>query len=183
MKTDKLLKVEDKEFGMYLPFTEIITRISGMAELINRDYDGKNPVFIPVLNGSFMFASDLIREICIPCQVSFVKTASYEGTSSTGKVSQLIGLEQDVKGRHLILVEDIVDTGQTLDAILPGLQALAPASIEIACLFLKPEAFGNQFSVKYTGFKIPDKFILGYGLDYRGYGRNYRDVYCLSENE
>lgn len=182
MKTEAILQVEDKSFELFIPFSRIQARITEMGTQLNRDYEKLNPVFVPVLNGSFMFASDLIREICIPCQVSFVKTASYEGTQSSGKVNQLIGLEQDVKGRHVILLEDIVDTGNTLAALLPELQKLQPASIQVAALFFKPEAFRENYELKYTGFEIPDKFIVGYGLDYKGYGRNYRDVYCLSES-
>lgn len=182
MKTESILQVGDKEFEVFIPFSRILERISEMGTQLNRDYEALNPVFVPVLNGSFMFASDLIREICIPCQVSFVKTASYEGTQSSGKVNQLIGLEQDVKNRHIILLEDIVDTGKTLAALLPELEKLQPASIQVASLFFKPEAFREAFELKYTGFEIPDKFIIGYGLDYNGYGRNYRDVYQLCES-
>jgi hypoxanthine phosphoribosyltransferase len=182
MKTDAILQVEDKTFELFIPFSRISERISEMGTELNQDYETLNPVFVPVLNGSFMFASDLIREICIPCQVSFVKTASYEGTHSSGNVNQLIGLEQDVKGRHIILLEDIVDTGRTMAVLLPELEKLQPASIQVVALFFKPEAFRENFELKYIGFEIPDKFIVGYGLDYRGYGRNYRDVYCLSGN-
>jgi hypoxanthine phosphoribosyltransferase len=182
MKTEAILQVEDKAFELFIPFSRISECISAMGTQLNQDYESLRPVFIPVLNGSFMFASDLIREICIPCQVSFIKTASYEGMRSTGSVNQLIGLEQDVKGRHLILLEDIVDTGKTLAVLLPELMKLEPASIQIASLFFKPGAFQESYDVKYKGFEIPDKFIIGYGLDYKGYGRNYRDVYCLSEN-
>jgi hypoxanthine phosphoribosyltransferase len=180
MQTEAMLKVVDKEFELYIPFSKIIERISEMGTVLNRDYESRNPIFIPILNGAFMFASDLIREICVPCQVSFVKTASYEGTQSSGNVSHLIGLDKDLKGRHLILIEDIVDTGQTIAALLPQLEALQPASVEIVTLFKKPDAFQENYEVRYCGFEIPDKFILGYGLDYQGYGRNFRDVYRLA---
>ncbi len=175
-----MLKVLDKEFELYIPFSKIIERISEMGTALNQDYESRNPVFIPILNGAFMFASDLIREICVPCQVSFVKTASYEGTQSSGNVTHLIGLDKDLKGRHLVLIEDIVDTGQTIAALLPQLETLQPASVEIVTLFKKPDAFKENYEVRYCGFEIPDKFILGYGLDYQGYGRNFRDVYRLA---
>ncbi len=175
-----MLKVLDKEFELYIPFSKIIERISEMGTALNQDYESRNPVFIPILNGAFMFASDLIREICVPCQVSFVKTASYEGTQSSGNVTHLIGLDKDLKGRHLVLLEDIVDTGQTIAALLPQLETLQPASVEIVTLFKKPDAFKENYEVRYCGFEIPDKFILGYGLDYQGYGRNFRDVYRLA---
>jgi hypoxanthine phosphoribosyltransferase len=180
MQTDAMLKVLDKEFELYIPFSKIIERISEMGTALNQDYESRNPVFIPILNGAFMFASDLIREICVPCQVSFVKTASYEGTQSSGNVTHLIGLDKDLKGRHLVLIEDIVDTGQTIAALLPQLETLQPASVEIVTLFKKPDAFKENYEVRYCGFEIPDKFILGYGLDYQGYGRNFRDVYRLA---
>lgn len=179
MNTETILQVLDKPFQPYIPFSEIIRRIGELGSEINRDYEGKNPLFVPVLNGSFIFASDLIREICIPCEVSFIKAASYEGMKSGGKVNQLIGLDRDVRGRQIILVEDIVDTGKTVAEILQQLQPMEPAGIQVASLFVKPEAFCENFEVRYRGFDIPDKFIIGYGLDYNGYGRNYRDVYSL----
>ena len=183
MKSKQLVQVLDKQFELFIPFSEIQSRLVGMGSELNREYATLNPVFVPVLNGSFMFASDLIREICIPCEVSFVKTASYEGISSSGKVRELIGIDSQLKGRHLVLLEDIVDTGKTLAALLDTLRNLEPASIRIASLFLKPDAFKEKFEIDFCGFSIPDRFIIGYGLDYNGYGRNYRDVYSLFTSE
>jgi hypoxanthine phosphoribosyltransferase len=179
MKPETLLKIGDKEFELFVPFPEISEKTAALGTELNRDYTGLSPVFIPVLNGSFMFASDLIREVCIPCEVSFVKTASYDGLQSTGKVQQVFGADENLRGRHLILVEDIVDTGQTVAALLSELRKYEPASIEVVTLFFKPDAFKGNFPVRYRGFEIPEKFIVGYGLDYRGLGRNYRDVYSL----
>lgn len=155
-------------------------RIEQLGTEINDAYAGLDPVFVPVLNGSFMFASDLIREVCIPCEVSFVKTASYEGTVSSGLVQEVIGLGMNLKNRHVVLVEDIVDTGKTMAVLLDALKKQEPASIEIASMFVKPDAFRENYDVRFRGFDIPDKFIVGYGLDYDGYGRNYRDIYCLA---
>ena len=180
METQLKLNVAGLDFVPYISHKEIAQRVEDLGTELNRDYEGLGPLFLPILNGSFMFAADLIREICIPCQVSFVKTASYEGTQSTGKVSQLIGLEQDLEGRHIVLVEDIVDTGLTIASLLRGMENFRPASVKIATLFVKPEALKEDFEIHYRGFDIPNKFIVGYGLDYEGFGRNYRDVYCLA---
>jgi hypoxanthine phosphoribosyltransferase len=180
METQLKLNVAGLDFVPYIPYSQISRRVEELGTELNQDYEGLSPIFLPILNGSFMFAADLIKEICIPCQVSFVKIASYEGTQSSGKVSQLIGLQQDLEGRHIILVEDIVDTGLTMASLLKELENFRPASVKIATLFVKPESLKEEFEIHYRGFDIPNKFIVGYGLDYEGFGRNYRDVYCLS---
>lgn len=179
MKPETLIQVADKEFELFISFSQITARIQELGFALNRDYESRNPVFLPVLNGSFMFASDLIREICVPCEVCFIKTASYDGLESTGNVQQVFGPDDSIRGRHLILLEDIVDTGQTVAALRETISAFQPASVEVASLFFKPEAFRGNYAVRYRGFDIPDKFIVGYGLDYKGLGRNYRDVYSL----
>ena len=180
MKTESIIQVADKEFELYISFSKIKDRIEQLGAELNEAYAGLDPVFVPVLNGSFMFASDLIREVCIPCEVSFVKTASYEGTVSSGLIKEVIGLGMNLKNRHVVLVEDIVDTGKTVAALLEGLKMQEPASMEIASMFVKPDAFTENFEVRFRGFDIPDKFIVGYGLDYNGYGRNFRDIYSLA---
>ena len=182
MKTESIIQVADKEFELYISFSKIKDRIEQLGAELNEAYAGLDPVFVPVLNGSFMFASDLIREVCIPCEVSFVKTASYEGTVSSGLIQEVIGLGMNLKDRHVVLVEDIVDTGKTVAALLEALKKQEPASMEIASMFVKPDAFTENFEVRFRGFDIPDKFIVGYGLDYNGYGRNFRDIYSLASS-
>lgn len=167
----------DKCFEIYLPESEILQEIKKLANQLNQDYEGKQPLFIAVLNGSFMFASDLMKEIAVACEISFVKVASYENTSSTGQVKELMGLKEDIADRHVILLEDIVDTGNTMVALLEMLQAKKPASLEVATMLQKPDCLQHDLSVKYVGRNIPNDFVIGYGLDYNGLGRNFRDIY------
>lgn len=174
------VKVKDKDFEISIDASSIDTEVQRMAVEINRDYEGKNPLFLAILNGSFIFAADLIRKITIPCQVSFVKFASYSGTSSTQEVKELIGINEEIRGRHLVVVEDIVDTGLTLDKLLKELWKLEPASVRLACFTFKKEAFKKDFRIDYLGMTIPDEFVVGYGLDYDGYGRNLPDIYKLA---
>ncbi|MFW5820241.1 MAG: hypoxanthine phosphoribosyltransferase [Bacteroidota bacterium] len=173
------IKVLDKEFIISLPAEKIQNRIYEIACALNADYSGKNPIFLGILNGSFMFASDLFKHITIEAQITFLKLASYQGTSSTGNVKQLIGLNQEIKDQHIIILEDIVDTGVTLDTIMRQLSGYLPASIKIASLLLKPDAYKKNIPIDYVGFKIPNEFIVGYGLDYNGFGRNYEDIFVL----
>jgi len=173
------IKVKDKEFGIFITAREIETIVQKIAEVINLDYEGKNPLFMPILNGSFIFAADLLRKITVPCQVSFVKFASYSGTSTTSKVKELIGINEEVRSRHVIVLEDIVDTGITIDLLLNELKKYEPAEVKIACFCHKPEAFVKSFTIDYTGMSIPNEFIVGYGLDYDGYGRNLGDIYTI----
>ena len=156
-------------------------RIRKIAEQINEDYDGKNPLFIAILNGSFMFASDLFKAISIEAEICFIKLASYKGTKSSGHVITAIGLDIDLIGRHVIVLEDIVDTGKTLSEFLPQLEHQQPASMRIAALLHKPEATVYPITVDYLGFSVPNKFLLGYGLDYDGLGRNIPSIYKLVE--
>ena len=178
-----VIKVKDKEFEPFIPAAEIEKVVQQMADRINADFKGKNPLFLAVLNGSFVFAADLLRKISIPCNISFVKFSSYAGTSTTAEVKEIIGLSENIKGRHVIIVEDIIDTGLTMDLILTNLSKLDPAGLKIACFCHKPEAFRKSFRIDYIGMSIPDKFIVGYGLDYDGYGRNLPDIYRITNYE
>lgn len=171
------MKILDLEFEPYIDRRRILQQVGKMAESINRDYKDKDPLFLSILNGSFIFAADLLREIKVPSQISFIKLSSYSQVASTGKVKELIGLNDNVFNRNLIIIEDIIDSGLTLQHVRADLEDLGSASIEIATLFLKPESFHKDFDIKYVGFSIPNDFIVGYGMDYEGYGRNLQDVY------
>ena len=175
------IRVHDKEFEPYLSAAQITERIRAIAHHINVDYAGKKPLFIAILNGSFMFASDLFKEISIESEICFIKLASYKGTKSSGHVITAIGLDIDLIGRHVVVLEDIVDTGKTLNAFLPQLEHQQPASMKIAALLHKPDATVYPIKVDYLGFSVPDKFLLGYGLDYDGLGRNIAEIYKLVE--
>lgn len=176
-----IIRVHDKEFEPYLTAEEIHARIRIIAAQINKDYAGKKPLFIAILNGAFMFASDLFKEITIDAEICFIKLASYKGTKSSGHVITAIGLDMDIIGREVIIVEDIVDTGKTLNEFLPQLQHQQPASMSIAALLHKPEATVYPLKIDYLGFTIPNKFVVGYGLDYDGLGRNIGELYRLCE--
>jgi hypoxanthine phosphoribosyltransferase len=171
------MKILDLEFKPYINRNDISLQVKKMAASINSDYRDKDPFFAVILNGSFIFAADLYREITIPSQISFVKLSSYSRVSSTGKVNELIGLDDTVLNRNLIIIEDIIDSGLTLQHVRDSLNSLGASSIEVATLFLKPESIQKDFKIKYVGFSIPNNFIVGYGLDYEGYGRNLQDVY------
>ena len=175
------IQVHDKKFITYFSVDQIDEQVSRLGEEINRDYEGKRPLFIAILNGSFMFASDLFKKLNIEAEICFIKLASYQGIKSTGKVVTSIGLDQSLKDRHIVVVEDIVDTGKTLHEFLPQLVDHAPASIKIATLLHKPEALQYPLSLDYIGFKVPNKFLLGYGLDYDGLGRNLKEIYQLTD--
>src|ERR1700712_5130828 len=174
---EQLISVHDKMFKPYLPATDIQQKVEGIAKQINKDYAGKNPLFIAILNGSFMFAADLFKYLDIAAEICFIKLASYKGTKSTGHGVTAIGLDIDLIGRHVVLVEDIVDTGKTLNEFLPQLRHQQPASLKIAALLHKPAATIHPVNVDYLGFTIPDKFVVGYGLDYNGLGRNIPEIY------
>lgn len=176
-----ILRVHDKEFGPYLGEELIDEKIQAIATAMNRDYADKRPLFIAILNGAFMFASDLFKKITIDAEISFIKLASYKGTKSSGQVITAIGLDTDLHGRHVVILEDIVDTGKTLSEFLPQLEHQQPASLKIAALLHKPEATVYPITVDYLGFSVPNKFLLGYGLDYDGLGRNIPSIYQLVE--
>jgi hypoxanthine phosphoribosyltransferase len=175
------IRVHDKEFEPYINEGLIEQKIKGIAEKINQDYEGKKPLFIAILNGSFMFASDLFKAISVEAEICFIKLASYKGTKSSGHVITAIGLDTDLIGRHVVIIEDIVDTGKTLSEFLPQLEHQQPASLRIAALLHKPEATVYPIKVDYLGFAVPNKFLLGYGLDYDGLGRNIPSIYKLIE--
>jgi len=175
------ITIKDKTFEPYISHEEIQQRIEIIARQIDADYTGKKPIFLIVLNGAFMFASDLVKNIDIECEVSFVKLASYEGTSSTGKVKELIGLDASIQGREIIVVEDIVDTGVTLEHLYQELRHFQPATLRIATLLYKPGAYRKDIRIDYVGMEVPNDFLLGYGLDYDGLGRNLKGIYALSQ--
>lgn len=175
----KTIQVKDKTFKPYLNSESIQKRIEEMAERINRDYAGKNPLLLCVLNGAFMFAADLMKKLTIDCEISFVRVKSYQGTQSTSELKELLGLTEDIAGRDIILIEDIVDTGHTLSLLLQDLESRKPDSLRIAVLLYKPDAVTVQLSLDYVAFEIPNDFIVGYGLDYDGYGRNLNDIYVI----
>ncbi len=177
-----IIQVKDKKFIPYLTVQQIDEQIKRLASEINKDYEGKMPLFIAILNGSFMFASDLFKELTIECEICFIKLASYKGTKSTGQVITSIGLDATLTDRHVIIIEDIVDTGKTLNEFLPQLQNQQPASLKIAALLHKPDSLAFPIKIDYLGFNVPDKFLLGYGLDYDGYARNLKEIYILLEN-
>jgi hypoxanthine phosphoribosyltransferase len=171
------IKVYDKFFETYLSEETIQQRIKEIAADINRDYEGKRPLFIAILNGSFMFAADLFKHLSIEAELCFIKLASYKGMKSSGKVVTSIGLEEDLFGKEVIIVEDIVDTGKTLHKFLPKLVHQQPKSMKIVTLLHKSEATEYLLTLDYVGFDIPDKFVVGYGLDYDGLGRNLKEIY------
>ena len=173
------IQVLDKTFEPYLKEAAIQEKITELAVQLNQDYAGKRPLFLSVLNGSFLFTADLFKQITIEAEVSFIKLASYKGTSSTGNVITAIGLDTNVKDRHIVILEDIIDTGKTLHHYLPQLDSMQPASVKIAVLLNKKEALQYPVKVDYACFDIPNKFVVGYGLDYDGLGRNSKDIYQL----
>jgi hypoxanthine phosphoribosyltransferase len=177
-----IITVKDKSFKPFVSEENLQDSVKKIATKINEDYQGSTPIFLGVLNGSFMFFGDLLKSIELNCTVSFVKMVSYDGTSSTGEVNELIGLNENVEGRDIIIVEDIVDTGNTLEKLHQILSNKKAKSIKIATLLYKPEAYKKAHSIDYIGMEIPNAFVLGYGLDYDGLGRNLRSIYVLNES-
>lgn len=175
----KSVKVRDKEFDLFIPESEILGAIDKMADLMNKELDGKEPLFVCILNGAFMFASELLKRLTIPCEISFVRMASYQGTKSTGKIKEIYGLEEDIKGRTVVILEDIVDTGHTMSLIIDQLNCEEPKELRIATLLFKPAALKNQVKLDYVALEIPNDFIVGFGLDYDGYGRNLPHIYKI----
>ena len=175
------IKVHDREFVKSISREEIAAEVKRVADKINKDYAGKRPLLLGVLNGCFMFVSDLMKNLDIECEISFVRFSSYQGVDTTGTVNKVMGLTESIAGRDVIIVEDIVDTGLTMHKMLETLAESAPASLEIASLFVKPARLRVPLNVKYSAFEIPDRFIVGYGLDYDGLGRNLPDVYDVVE--
>jgi hypoxanthine phosphoribosyltransferase len=175
------LQVKDKKFAVSIPETEILKQVKRVAGEINRDYDGREPLFLAVLNGAFIFAADLMKEVVLPSEIQFIKLASYEGTTSTGAVTETIGMTADISGRDVVIIEDIVDTGLTMQHLVDSLSARSPRSIAICSLLVKPANLKIDLDIRYKCFEIPNDFILGYGLDYDGFGRNTRDIYTVVE--
>jgi hypoxanthine phosphoribosyltransferase len=176
-----LVKVKDKTFRPFINKQTLQLRIAELGATISKDYAGLNPLFIGILNGSFIFAADLFRNISTDAEISFIKLASYQGTTSTGTVVTAIGLDETLNGRHVIIVEDIVDTGKTMSSFLPELMDRRPASVKIASLLIKPDALKYDVKVDYFGFKISNEFVVGYGLDYDGFGRNLPELYQIAD--
>lgn len=174
-----IVKIKDKTFKISIPEAEILKHVKEVADRINHDMAGKNPLFLAVLNGSFMFAADLMKMITIPCEISFVKLASYQGVISTGNVKEVIGINEDLSGRTIIIIEDIVDTGLTMKRMIESIGTRNPESVHICTLLLKPEKLQEKLDVEYVAMKIPNDFIVGYGLDYDQQGRNLRDIYTV----
>ena len=179
----KRVKVLDKTFEVSIPEAEIKERVKAVAQQLSRDMEGKNPLLLAVLNGSFIFAADLMREMTIPCERSFVKLASYQGTTSTGKIHEVIGINEDLTGRHVVIVEDIVDTGLTMKRMVESLGTRKPASVHICALLVKPDKLQVDLDIEYTAMKIPNDFIVGYGLDYNQHGRELKDIYTLVDEQ
>ncbi|MDX2442803.1 MAG: hypoxanthine phosphoribosyltransferase [Bacteroidales bacterium] len=177
------IKVLDKTFKRYVSCEDLDKHVAELAAKLNHDFAGKEVLFLGILNGSFIFASDLIRKLDLNCQITFVKLASYEGTESTGEVRQIIGLNENIKGKTVIIIEDIVDSGLTLETIIDRVQPFEPEEIKIATMFFKPNAYKRDFTVDYVAMTIPNDFIIGYGLDYEGYGRNLKDLYTLDNSQ
>lgn len=174
-----IIKVKDKSFRTSITEAEIKERVKALAQQISKDMEGKNPLLLGVLNGAFIFAADLIREITIPCEISFVKLASYQGTTSTGKVHEVLGINEDLTGRTVIIVEDIVESGLTMKQMIESLGTRHPASVHICTLFVKPEKLKVDLTIDYAAFSIPNDFIVGYGLDYDQQGRGLKEIYSL----
>ncbi len=181
-KAMSVVQILDKKFKTSIPASEIKERVKAVAERINNDLKDKNPLFLAVLNGSFIFAADLMREITIPCEISFVKLASYQGTTSTGKITEVIGINEELSGRCIVIVEDIVDTGLTMKRMLETLGTRSPAEIHICTLLVKPDKLQVDLNIEYAAMKIPNDFIVGYGLDYNQQGRNLPDIYTVVED-
>lgn len=177
----EIVEVRDKKFSISIPAEEIQKRVKELGASISSDLNGRKPIFLAVLNGSFVFAADLLREITIPCEISFIRMASYSGTSSTGQVKEVMGLNESLKGRTVVIIEDIIDSGLTMQELVALLQKEEPSEIRIASLLVKPNNLKVSLDIPYCCFKIPNDFIVGYGLDYDGEGRNLKDIYTVVE--
>jgi hypoxanthine phosphoribosyltransferase len=175
------ITIVDKQFELYITHEKIMTYVEALADRLNASLRGQDVFFIGILNGAFIFASDLLKLVDLKCRITFVKLASYEGTMSSGKVKRIIGIHEDIKDQTVVVIEDIVDTGITLDHIIRQLRGYEPKEIKIATMFHKPEAYQMDMKLDYVGMEIPDRFVVGYGLDYEGYGRNFQDLYILKE--
>ena len=176
-----MITIKDKQFEPFIQHEQIAERVAALAEKLNTDYQGKHPLLIAILNGAFMFAADLVRHLTFDHEIQFAKFSSYQGMETTGKVKELIGLSIDINDRDVIIVEDIIDTGTTMYTLLPLLQEKGAKSVEIASLLMKPGKLQVPLNIKYCAMEIPNEFIVGYGLDYDGHGRNYKSIYVVKE--
>ena len=177
-KKPNTIKVHDKKFRKIISARKVQQAIEVVAKKINKDFKNKKPIFISVLNGSFLFTADLIKKVTIECEISFIKISSYSGTQSTGNMNTLIGLKEDLKGRNVVVLEEMVDSGNTIEKVIGELKKLNPESLKIATLFFKPEAYKKNIKLDYIGMDVPNDFLVGYGLDYDGLGRNLQDIYA-----
>ena len=178
-----MVQLKDKEFEVYISHQDLSVRIQALASQINQQYEGRCPLFVAILNGAFMFAAHLLQHVSIPCEITFIKVASYEALHSTGKITELLGLKEDISGRDVIILEDIVDSGLTMEGIVSSIKSQNPRSIQVATLLFKPQALKAAVELHYVGFEIPNAFVVGFGLDYDGLGRNLQDLYVLKEKE
>lgn len=176
---NEIVTIKDKQFEKFIEFGQIQAAINRIAGKMNHDLRDKKPVFIAVLNGAFMFAGELMKEVTVPCEITFVRLASYQGTTTTNKVQEVLGLNENIENRTVVIVEDIVDSGNTMAALKKELNKLKPKEIRIATLLLKPDALKQEIQLDYVALEIPNDFIVGYGLDYDGYGRNLKDIYKI----
>ena len=174
-----IVQLKDKKFKISISSDKIQGRIEELSKKVEEDMRDKNPLFIVILNGAFLFASDLIKKIKINCEVTFVRVASYDGTESTGKIRNLLGLHENVKDRNVVIIEDIVDRGETMQFLLEEIRKFHPAEVKVATLLFKPQALKYSIDLHYVGFEVPNDFLVGYGLDYDGLGRNLNDIYVL----
>ena len=177
-----MITIRDKQFEPFIHHQQIAERVAALAEKLNTDYEGKSPLLIAILNGAFIFAADLVRHLTFDHDIQFAKFSSYEGTDTTGKLKELIGLPNSIAGRDVIIVEDIIDTGTTMYNLLPQLKEKGAKSVEIAALLMKPGKLRVPLDVKYCAMQIPNEFIVGYGLDFDGFGRNYKSIYVVKES-
>ncbi len=181
MSSNQHVQIDELSFVKYIDASDIDVKIDEIADAIREDYHDKFPMFLVIMNGAFIYAADLLRKLNFPCELNFIRIKSYHGTSTTGKVDIYMPPNISFKDRHIIILEDIVDTGNTMAAFLPELEKSEPASIALSAILIKPEAHLHALEVKYPGFTIPNKFVVGYGLDYNGKGRNLKDIYQLLE--
>jgi len=177
------IKVLDKDFQIFISSTDIKSAIDNIAAQINNDYADSEIIFVGILNGAFMFSAELLKRIRVNCKITFVKLASYSGETSTGIVKEIIGLTEDVENKHIIILEDIIDTGLTIEAIVSQLKVKKPASVKVATLLFKPQSYQKNLKIDYTGLEIANEFIIGFGLDLNGYGRNYENIYALNSKK
>jgi hypoxanthine phosphoribosyltransferase len=177
------IKIQDKEFKIFIPAANIKRAVENIALQINNEYFEQEVLFIVVLNGAFMFSAELLKSIKLTCKVSFVKLASYVGNSTTGNVKEIIGLTEDIKDKHIVVIEDIVDTGNTIEILVKQLKQQNPASVKVATLLFKPQSYLKNMKIDYVGLEIVNEFVIGFGLDFNGYGRNYENIYALIEKK